>query len=78
MKKIVLIVVALGIAVATVPLWGSCNLKYQFCTTVCTIQHFNSDAKKAGCKTRCAAEKAGCIAGEGAESAGDFLEQLGK
>ena len=62
MKKIIVIVLALAaIAVATVPLWGSCDLNYQVCTTWCEAKHYNSDVKVATCKAGCSADKLSCL-----------------
>jgi hypothetical protein len=40
------------------------------------VRHLGSDAKLAGCNTRCAADAAGCHAEEGVESARQFMEGL--
>ncbi len=76
MKKLVVIIGLLLVAVATVPLWGGCDLKGTTCSAWCSVRHFNSDAARLGCKARCAADKLGCIARSGSKSADDFLSGL--
>ncbi len=75
--KYVLIILVLALAVAaSVPLWGSCGLKQQYCTAWCGVRHFDSDIKAGACEARCAAERAGCLAGEGVTAVGDALDRL--
>lgn len=79
MKKLLLIlVISIIIAVATIPLWGTCDLKYRFCTTLCDLRHGNSELQKTTCRTRCTTEKAACLAGEGVEKFGRMLEGDGR
>lgn len=78
MKKVlstVVVVAAVVIAgLATVPMWGSCDLNAKVCKTWCGVRHFNEDLKEAGCRTRCATDNMSCLAGQGADSVDDFLE----
>jgi len=73
--KLLLIILLLAVvAVGTIPLWGSCDLKHQACTTICEVRHLDSDVNRASCKARCAVEKAGCLAGVGTEEVGRLLQ----
>lgn len=76
MKKGIIIVVLLVAAAATIPLWGSCDLKADFCSTWCNIKHFNSDNKATGCRARCAMEAARCHSEEAAEGFSEALKGL--
>lgn len=78
-KLLIIIIVILAAAVAFV--WvsgegGSCDINYKLCATSCTVKHLDSDAKAAGCKARCAAEKTKCLAGKGTEKIQDFYEGI--
>lgn len=78
MKKVlstaVIVAVVVIAALATVPLWGSCDLKANVCKTWCSVRHFNEDLKEAGCRTRCATDNMSCLAEQGADSVDDFIE----
>lgn len=76
MKYVLIGLVLIVIGVASIPLWGSCGLKQQYCSTWCGVRHLNSDVKSAACEARCAAEQAGCLAGEGVARMGDALDEL--
>lgn len=67
MKKLLLIGVVLVVAVATLPLWGSCDLNAQACSAWCSARHFNSDIKTAACKAQCTTDKLSCLANKGAK-----------
>ncbi len=76
LKLLLVAVLVLLVGGATIPLWGSCDLKYDFCSAVCSVRHPQSDIERASCRTSCGAEKAGCLAGRGAKGVGDFLDGL--
>lgn len=78
MKKLLFIIILVVIAVATLPMWGSCNLKAETCSAWCSARHFNSDVKTAACKARCANDKLSCLAEQGAQSVEDFIDELRK
>lgn len=74
MKKVMVIVLAVGAIIATIPVWGGCDLNARLCTTWCSIKHLNSDMKAAGCRTRCSMENANCHSREAAEGINDFVK----
>lgn len=76
MKKMIIIALALAAIVATIPLWGGCDLNARFCTAKCSIKHINKDMKAAGCRTRCSMENASCHSTEAAEGFNDFVKGL--
>ncbi len=76
MKKAIIIVVILAAVIATIPLWGGCDLNARFCNTTCSIKYFNNDMKAAGCRTRCSMKNASCHADEAAKEMGDFMKGL--
>lgn len=77
MKKVIIVLLLLvAVGVATVPLWGGCDLNARVCTTWCEIKHLNSDMKAAGCRARCAMEQARCHGDEAARSVEDFMKGL--
>jgi hypothetical protein len=78
MKKLFLVVVLAVVAVATLPLWGSCDLNAKACSAWCSVRHFNSDVKTAGCKARCTADKLSCLADKGAKNVEGFVEEFKK
>jgi len=78
MKKVLLIVVLAAIAIATLPLWGSCELNAKACSSWCTIRHFNSDLKSASCKANCTTDRLRCLTSKGAEEAKQFVDGLRK
>jgi hypothetical protein len=78
MKKILIAAVVIVVAVATLPLWGGCDLNAKACSTWCSVRHFNSDVKEAGCRARCATDKVSCLAEAGAEGVDDFIEGFNK
>lgn len=60
--KITGIAAVIGIAaILTAPFWGGCKVVYQGCKISCDIRHFNSDFKRAACKTSCGADRLSCI-----------------
>lgn len=76
MKKVVIVVALLLVAVATLPWWGGCGLNAQACKAWCSVRHLNSDAARVGCEARCVADKLGCLAQQGANGANDFMSGL--
>lgn len=74
MKKVLVAVIVIIVGVATVPLWGSCDLNADVCRTWCSVRHMNSDVKEAGCRTRCATDRISCLAEQGSEGLNDFIE----
>lgn len=66
--KITAVLIAIVvIAFLTFSIWASCDIKYQRCSTLCEIKHFNSDFDKAGCKGVCFSKKISCITSEAIE-----------
>jgi len=78
MKKLLFIIILAVIAVATLPMWGSCDLNAKACSAWCSARHFNSDMKTATCKARCANDKLSCLADQGAKSVEEFIDELKK
>ena len=78
MKKLLLILVVLVVAGATLPLWGSCDLNAKACSAWCSVRHFNSDVKTAGCKARCTTDKLSCLADKGAKNVEGFFDEMKK
>lgn len=79
MKKVLLIlIVAGGIAVATLPMWGSCDLNAKACRTWCSVRHMNSDMKAAGCEASCTTKELSCLADNGAKELQGFFDELNK
>jgi len=78
MKKLLLIIVLAIIAIATLPLWGSCDLNARACSAWCSARHYNSDLKTAACQARCTNDKLSCLAEKGADSLNGFIEELKK
>jgi hypothetical protein len=78
MKKVLIIIVLAVAAIATLPLWGSCELNAKACSSWCTIRHFNSDLKSASCKAGCSTDRLRCLTRKGSEEAQNFVDQLKK
>jgi hypothetical protein len=76
MKKALLIAVLAIVAIATLPLWGSCELNAKACSGWCTVRHFNSDVRSAGCKANCTTERLHCLTRRGADEAESFFNEL--
>lgn len=76
MKKVAVVLLVLAAVVGTVPFWGGCDLNAKRCSTWCSIRHFNSDMKAAGCRARCALENARCQGDEAAAGVGEFMDGL--
>jgi len=76
MKKVIIVVLVLAAIVATIPLWGGCDLNARFCSTTCTIKYFNNDMKAAGCRARCSMDNASCHSKEAAQGVTDFMKGL--
>jgi hypothetical protein len=76
MKKAIIIALVLATIVATIPLWGGCDLNQRYCNATCSIKHFNNDMKAAGCRARCSMENAKCHGEEAAEGLNDFMSGL--
>lgn len=77
-KMLLMAVVVVVIAVATMPMWGSCDLNYKTCSTWCELKHFNEDVKKAGCQAACSSDKLGCLGQQGVEKVDKFVEDMKK
>lgn len=78
MKKLVLLVAVIVIVLATVPLWGGCDLNAKVCTSLCSVRHYDSDMKAAGCRARCRTDQLSCLAKKGSKSVDDFVEGFKK
>jgi len=77
MKKIVAGIVVLVIAaVASIPLWGSCDLKARYCTTVCDIKHYDNDMKATGCRASCSLNNIQCHGDDAVKELNDFMKGL--
>ena len=76
MKKLLIVLGLLVIVVATIPLWGGCDLNGRLCSTWCGIKHFNNDMKAAGCRVSCSLENARCQGAESARQLDDFMSGL--
>lgn len=76
MKKAIIIAVVLATIVATIPLWGGCDLNQRYCNVTCSIKHFNNDSKASGCRARCSVENAKCHGAEAAEGFNDFMKGM--
>ena len=63
--KVAAVVIGIAvIAILSFSIWASCDFKYQVCTTVCNVQHLDSDLKKAGCKASCTSKNLACVSKE--------------
>lgn len=78
MKKVLIVLIVVGLGVAGIQLFGSCGLKADTCRTWCSVRHFNSDMDKATCQARCTSDELGCLAGEGTRKVESFFEDMGK
>ncbi|HEY0634068.1 MAG TPA: hypothetical protein VGE00_01700 [Gammaproteobacteria bacterium] len=76
MKKVLIAVLLVAAAVATLPYWGGCELNARRCSTWCTIKHMNNDLQAAGCRARCAMENAACQGEEAAQGVDDVMKGL--
>jgi len=76
MKKLLIVVVLAVVAVATLPLWGSCDLNAKACSAWCSVRHFNSDMKTAGCRSRCSTDRLRCLTDRGAKEVESFIDEL--
>lgn len=76
MKKVLIIAVLAAVAVATLPLWGSCDLNAKACSTWCSLRHFNSDVRTASCKARCSTDRLRCLTERGAKGVESFIDEL--
>jgi len=74
MKKVLVVVALLVIVVASVPLWGGCDVKAKVCAGWCEVRHFNKEVKAAGCRARCSTDRLQCLAQEGQDGIDDFIE----
>ena len=78
MKKILLLAAVVVAALATVPFWGGCDVNAKICSTLCDVQHYDSDIKAAGCRARCSTDQLSCLAKKGSKSVDDFVEGFKK
>lgn len=62
MKKVLMGVGVIALAIFTAPYWASCSINGDICNASCEIRHIGSDMKKAACKAGCAAERVSCSA----------------
>ncbi|HEY0719705.1 MAG TPA: hypothetical protein VGE50_00475 [Gammaproteobacteria bacterium] len=76
MKKVIIAVLLLVAVVATIPLWGGCDLNARRCSTWCNIKHLNNDMQAAGCRARCAMQNAACHGEEASQGLDDFMKGL--
>lgn len=76
MKKALIIALVLATIVATIPLWGGCDLNQSYCRATCSIKYINNDMKASGCRTRCSVENAKCHGEEAAEGLNDFMKGM--
>ncbi len=59
---------------ASAPAFSDCSVQFKACTAWCGVRHFDSDVRKVGCKTRCAADRAACFAEAGVDKAKEVSE----
>lgn len=76
MKKVIIAVLVLVAIIATIPLWGGCDLNASLCSASCSIRHLNNDMKAAGCRAHCSMENASCRGAEAAKQVNDFMQGL--
>jgi hypothetical protein len=74
MKKILVVLALVAAAVASIPMWGGCDLNAKLCSGWCAVRHFNAEVKEAGCRARCSTEQLSCLAKKGQSGVDDFIE----
>ncbi len=57
---------------ASTSVYADCGTEQTWCETSCKVRYVNDDAGKAGCISRCVAERAACSTKAGAESAIEY------
>ncbi len=61
-RLLVLTVVAIAIAGATLPLWAPCNVQSDVCSRWCGLRHYDSGIQAAACRADCVGKRLSCLA----------------
>jgi len=56
--------------------WADCALDQNLCETTCNVRFVTNDAEKAGCISRCVAERTICSTKAGTEKAKDLGQEV--
>ncbi len=54
---------------------ADCAMEQTICEARCSLNHYDNRAARAGCDSRCMAERAACSTEKGTEKAVDFSKQ---
>lgn len=66
MKRVIVVLTSLML-VSPLAAQAGCELDYQACDKACSVKYLTDDGGKAGCVSKCVAQKGVCLAKDGAE-----------
>jgi len=75
MKHRLSLLITLAALLTPLSAQASCDLEYTACESACKVKYISDDGGKAGCTSKCFAEKGACLTKKGAEKTAEAGEK---